>query len=60
MPFSENELENIKLVIQSNLFSYLGILLEGRANFETEFLLKNRRERPVAESTSSGNQFSLL
>ncbi|XP_022631527.1 extra-large guanine nucleotide-binding protein 1 isoform X2 [Vigna radiata var. radiata] len=55
VPFSENELEDIKLVIQSNLFTYLGILLEGRANFETEFLLENRRERPVAESTSSEN-----
>ncbi|KAL9324819.1 hypothetical protein ACSQ67_005464 [Phaseolus vulgaris] len=55
VPFSENELQNIKLVIQSNLFTYLGILLEGRANFETESLLENRRKRPVAESTSSGN-----
>ncbi|XP_014521427.1 extra-large guanine nucleotide-binding protein 1 isoform X1 [Vigna radiata var. radiata] len=58
VPFSENELEDIKLVIQSNLFTYLGILLEGRANFETEFLLENRRERPVAESTSSAENIS--
>ncbi|XP_047149097.1 extra-large guanine nucleotide-binding protein 1-like isoform X1 [Vigna umbellata] len=58
VPFSENELENIKLVIQSNLFTYLGILLEGRANFETDFLLENSRERPVAESTSSAENIS--
>ncbi|KAL2347867.1 hypothetical protein Fmac_001867 [Flemingia macrophylla] len=54
VPFSENELQNIKLVIQSNLFTYLGILLEGRANFEEESLLKNRKSH-ADESTSSGN-----
>ncbi|CAJ1932829.1 unnamed protein product [Sphenostylis stenocarpa] len=54
-PFSENEVQNIKLVIQSNLFTYLGILLEGRANFEAESLLEKRKRRPGAESTSSGS-----
>ncbi|RDX98972.1 Extra-large guanine nucleotide-binding protein 1, partial [Mucuna pruriens] len=54
-PFSENELQNIQLVIQSNLFKYLAILLEGRANFEEESLLQNRKRRTVGESTSSGN-----
>ncbi|KAG5010176.1 hypothetical protein JHK82_018798 [Glycine max] len=54
-PFSENELQNIKSVIQSNLFTYLGILLEGRAHFEEESLLENRKRRSVDESTSSGN-----
>ncbi|XP_004498181.1 extra-large guanine nucleotide-binding protein 1-like isoform X2 [Cicer arietinum] len=54
-PFSENDLQNIKLVILSNLFTYLGILLEGREEFEEEILVENRKRWPSQESTSSGN-----
>ncbi|XP_074347989.1 extra-large guanine nucleotide-binding protein 1-like [Apium graveolens] len=43
-PFSEDERQEIKSVIQSKLYYYIGILLEDRERFEEESLNKMRIE----------------
>ncbi|OMO56762.1 Guanine nucleotide binding protein (G-protein), alpha subunit [Corchorus capsularis] len=54
VPFSEDERENIKLTIQTNVYGYLGILLEGRERFEEESLAEMRR-KCSKESDSKGS-----
>ncbi|KAE8687079.1 hypothetical protein F3Y22_tig00111023pilonHSYRG00039 [Hibiscus syriacus] len=50
--FSEKERRSIKSMIQSNLYSYLAILLQGREQFEEEILMEDRK-RQIADGSGS-------
>ncbi|KAJ8747643.1 hypothetical protein K2173_012819 [Erythroxylum novogranatense] len=52
IPFSEEESQNMKFTIQTNLYFYLGILLEGREHFEQESL-KGKRIRCDGQCVTS-------
>ncbi|PON54071.1 Guanine nucleotide binding protein (G-protein), alpha subunit [Parasponia andersonii] len=54
VPFPDDERENIKLRIQSNVYGYLGILLEGRERFDDESLAEIRKQRSCG-TDSVGN-----
>lgn len=53
VPFSEDERQSMKLQIQSSLYSYLGMLLEGRERFEEEWLTEMRRKHSDEPGPSS-------
>ncbi|OIW09755.1 hypothetical protein TanjilG_18085 [Lupinus angustifolius] len=53
VPFSKEERENIKLTIQTNVYAYLGILLEGRERFEDESL-RNLKKSQSSEPDTTG------
>ncbi|GAB2224835.1 hypothetical protein Drorol1_Dr00005612 [Drosera rotundifolia] len=49
---SKEEREDIKFMIQRNLYGYLAVLLEGREQFEEEILTEMRKRRADQPSSS--------
>lgn len=52
IPFSDEERESIKFIIQSNVYGYLGFLLEGRERFEDEALNEIKKTESTDNDTT--------